>query len=65
MTEMEIVRNRIRELQNAFNDLLAVVQKKHSTTAINRLAADMEARMDSLEQRLEDIEDRITALEEE
>jgi uncharacterized protein YceH (UPF0502 family) len=65
MTEIEIIRNRIRELQIGFNDIVAVLAKKHSTTAINRLAADLEARMDSLEQRIEDIEGRLTILEEE
>lgn len=64
MTEMEIVRSRLSELQIAYNDLVEVVKRKHSATAINRLVADLEGRMVSLEDRIEALEGRITALEE-
>lgn len=65
VTELDIVRNRIRELQDANNDMVQVLGKKVSASAVSRLVADLETRIVSIEERLESIESRLTALEEE
>ena len=65
LTELDIIRNRIRELQDANNDIVQVLGKKPSASSVSRLVADLETRIVSLEERIESIESRLTALEEE